>query len=60
MLVEDGGQGVQALAKLGEAFLELDGFGFVHFRVRSNPGSRVLESLVVSEHRLAGASNDGF
>ena len=32
MLVEDGGQGIQALAKLGEAFLELDGFGFVHFR----------------------------
>ena len=32
MLVENGGQGVQALAKLGEAFLELDGFGFVHFR----------------------------
>jgi hypothetical protein len=32
MLVEDGGQGIQTLAKLGEAFLELDGFGFVHFR----------------------------
>jgi hypothetical protein len=35
MLVEDGGQGIQALAKLGEAFLELDGFGFVHFRGES-------------------------
>jgi hypothetical protein len=28
--------------------------------VRSNPGSRVLESLVVSEHKLAGASDDGL
>jgi hypothetical protein len=35
MLVKDGGQGIQTLAKLGEAFLELDGFGFVHFRGES-------------------------
>jgi hypothetical protein len=35
MLVEDGGHGIQALAKLGKAFLELDGFGFVHFRGES-------------------------
>ena len=32
MLVEYGSHGIQALANLGEAFLELDGFGFVHFR----------------------------
>ncbi len=32
MLVEYGRQGIQALAKLGEAFLELNCFGFVHFR----------------------------
>ena len=32
MLVEDSGKGIQTLAKLGEAFFELDGFGFVHFR----------------------------
>jgi hypothetical protein len=32
MLVEDGGQGIQTLSKLGEAFLELDGLGLVHFR----------------------------
>jgi hypothetical protein len=32
MLVEYGRHGIQALAKLCEAFLELDGFGFLHFR----------------------------
>jgi hypothetical protein len=32
MLVEYGRQGIQALAKLGEAFLEFNGFGFVQFR----------------------------
>ena len=32
MLVEYGSHGIQALAKLGEALLELDGFGFLHFR----------------------------
>jgi hypothetical protein len=32
MLVEYGGYGIQSFAKLGEAFLDFDGFGFVHFR----------------------------
>jgi len=32
MLVEYGSHGIQALAKLGEALLELDGFGFLHFK----------------------------
>lgn len=32
MLVEYGGDGIQAFAQLGEAFFELDGFGFVHFK----------------------------
>ena len=32
MLVEYGSHGIQAFAQLGEAFFELDGFGFVHFK----------------------------
>ena len=32
MLVEYGSHGIQALAKLGEAFLEFDAFRFVHLR----------------------------
>lgn len=32
MLFEYGSHGIQALAKLCKAFLELDGFGFLDFR----------------------------
>ena len=35
MLVEDSGKGIQTLAKLGEAFFELNGFAFVHFKTES-------------------------
>jgi hypothetical protein len=30
MLVENGGHGIEAIAEFGEAFLEFDGFGFLH------------------------------
>jgi hypothetical protein len=30
MLVEDGGNRVEAVAEFGEAFLVFDGFGFLH------------------------------
>ena len=52
MLVEYGSHGIQALANLGEAFLELDGFGFVHFRTGGFERALELSQLFSASHDL--------
>jgi hypothetical protein len=55
MLVEygsHGSHGIQALANLGEAFLELDGFGFVHFRTGGFERALELSQLFSASHDL--------
>ena len=55
MLVEygsHGSHGIQALAKLGEAFLEFDAFRFVHLRTGGVERSWRLSQLFSASHDL--------